>query len=62
MAAHYPDLVAKRLLNGVGHGAPEESPDAVSAELIGFLNALTGRGGSGGSPVAKDQTSGALHG
>lgn len=42
MAAHYPNLVAKRLLDGVGHGAPEESPQAVTAELIGFLHAVTG--------------------
>ena len=34
----YPGLIRKTLLPGVGHGAPEESPDAVSRELISFLS------------------------
>lgn len=33
----YPGLVRKTLLPGVGHGAPEESPDQISHELISFL-------------------------
>jgi pimeloyl-ACP methyl ester carboxylesterase len=33
----YPGLVRKVLLPGVGHGAPEESPDQVTNELISFL-------------------------
>lgn len=33
----YPSLVAKHLLDGVGHGAPEEAPHQVSSLLIDFL-------------------------
>lgn len=36
----YTGLVAKCLLEGVGHGAPEESAVAVSDELIRFLRGL----------------------
>lgn len=36
MAQFYPALIAKSLLEGVGHGTPEESPDRVSSALIGF--------------------------
>ncbi len=39
MDQFYPGLVARHLLEGVGHGAPEESPEAVSALLIPFLKA-----------------------
>jgi pimeloyl-ACP methyl ester carboxylesterase len=34
----YPGLVRKVLLPGVGHGAPEESPDQITNELIAFLD------------------------
>jgi pimeloyl-ACP methyl ester carboxylesterase len=34
----YPGLVRKVLLPGVGHGAPEESPDLVAVELAEFLD------------------------
>ncbi|MEN9923970.1 MAG: hypothetical protein RL268_96, partial [Pseudomonadota bacterium] len=34
----YPGLVRKVLLPGVGHGAPEESPDQISNELIEYLD------------------------
>ena len=34
----YPSLVRKVLLPGVGHGAPEESPDRVTSELKAFLD------------------------
>lgn len=34
----YPRLCGKILLEGVGHGAPEEAPDAVSRQLIDFLS------------------------
>ena len=37
MEEFYPGLVRKVLLPGVGHGAPEESPQRVSAELVAFL-------------------------
>ena len=37
MDQFYPGLVAKHLLPGVGHGAPEEAPDQVSLLLIDFL-------------------------
>ena len=36
----YPNLVRKVLLPGVGHSAPEESPDQISHELISFLNRM----------------------
>ena len=36
----YPGLVRKVLLPGVGHGAPEESPDQISDELIEFLGQM----------------------
>lgn len=36
----YGGLVSKTLLDGVGHGAPEESPHAVSKALIGFCREL----------------------
>lgn len=36
--AIYPGLVRKVLLGGVGHGAPEESPQQVTAELLAFLD------------------------
>ena len=42
MEAYYPNLVAKHLLDGVGHGAPEESPDTVSEGLVGFVQTVTG--------------------
>lgn len=41
MEAYYPNLVAKRLLDGVGHGAPEESADTVSEELVRFVQSAT---------------------
>ncbi|MCC6925944.1 alpha/beta hydrolase [Novosphingobium sp.] len=34
----YPGLVRKALLPGVGHGAPEESPEQISRELVTFLD------------------------
>ncbi|MEN9718687.1 MAG: hypothetical protein RIQ99_1565 [Pseudomonadota bacterium] len=37
----YPGLVRKVLLPGVGHGAPEESPERVTAELLSFLANVT---------------------
>lgn len=37
----YTGLVAKHALAGVGHGAPEEDPAAVSEILIGFLRGVT---------------------
>ncbi|MFM2301672.1 MAG: hypothetical protein RLZZ84_1408 [Pseudomonadota bacterium] len=40
MEAVYTGLVSKSLLAGVGHGAPEENPDAVSGELIAFLEGV----------------------
>lgn len=36
----YPGLVRKVLLPGVGHGAPEESPDQISDELIEFFGRM----------------------
>jgi pimeloyl-ACP methyl ester carboxylesterase len=36
MEQFYPGLVAKSLLTGVGHGAPEESPAAVADALVRF--------------------------
>ena len=35
----YPRLMAKMLLDGIGHGAPEEAPELVSSHLIDFLTA-----------------------
>lgn len=40
MEEAYPGLVRKVLLPGVGHGAPEESPDQVSQELLAFLEQM----------------------
>lgn len=37
METVYTGLVSKSLLEGVGHSAPEENPDAVSSELLAFL-------------------------
>jgi pimeloyl-ACP methyl ester carboxylesterase len=59
MQGCYPNLVAKHLLEGVGHGAPEENPHDVSLELIRFLKAVTCRAGSDGLSWANDQTSAA---
>jgi pimeloyl-ACP methyl ester carboxylesterase len=36
----YPGLVRKVLLPGVGHGAPEESPEQVSHELLDFFKLM----------------------
>lgn len=36
----YPGLVAKTLLDGIGHSAPEEAPDLVSSHLINFLKSM----------------------
>lgn len=36
----YPDLRHKSLLRGIGHGAPEEAPQAVTAALLQFLMGL----------------------
>lgn len=38
MDQFYPRLFSKTLLAGVGHGAPEESPDTISAALLDFAN------------------------
>ena len=40
MERFYPGLTAKILLDGVGHGAPEEAPEAVSQCLIAFLSKI----------------------
>lgn len=39
MEQTYPALQSKCLLEGIGHGAPEEAPDQVSAALIAFCQA-----------------------
>lgn len=41
MERFYPRLVSKSLLENVGHGAPEESPEAVSKALIAFCREQT---------------------
>lgn len=40
MDAVYTGLLSKCLLEGVGHSAPEESPDTVSGALIAFLGRI----------------------
>jgi pimeloyl-ACP methyl ester carboxylesterase len=38
----YPNLHSKQVLAGIGHGAPEEAPQAVSAALIDWLRLSAG--------------------
>lgn len=40
LGATYTDLRGKDLLPGIGHGAPEEAPEAVTRALLGFLASL----------------------
>lgn len=43
METIYPGLLRKVLLPGVGHGAPEESPGAVTGELLAFFERVLAR-------------------
>lgn len=40
LEATYTDLRAKTLLPGIGHGAPEEAPTAVTSALLEFISGL----------------------